>query len=38
MDIALAMKIKTLVFENRFTKEDIKENYKKFEREVAFLL
>ncbi len=38
MDIELVKKIKKLILENRFTKKEIKENYKKFEKEVAFLL
>lgn len=38
MDIALVKKIKKLLTENRFTKKDIKENYKKFEKEVRKLL
>ncbi len=38
MDIELVSKIKKLILENKFTKKEIKENYKKFEKEVAFLL
>jgi len=38
MDICLVRKIKQLIVENRFTKKDIQENYKKFEKEVGYLL
>jgi UDP-3-O-[3-hydroxymyristoyl] N-acetylglucosamine deacetylase len=38
MDVALVRKIKKLIIENRFSKKDIQENYKRFEQEVAFLL